>query len=153
MNIPLRLLMNKLFGNKYFLLLCRLSVALVFIFAGAEKINNAENFAIAIANYKLLPDFTINFIAITLPWIEFISGLLLLFDVNVSENIAILNTLLFLFIVMVSIAVIRDLNIECGCFGTHNGQKVGLLKIGENIILFLAGLNVYLNKEIKEADE
>jgi uncharacterized membrane protein YphA (DoxX/SURF4 family) len=150
--------MNKYIGNKYFIILCQLFVALVFIFAGAEKINNAESFAAAISNYRMLPDFTINFIAITLPWIEFISGLLLLFNVHVRENIAILNALLFLFIVMVSIAVIRDLNIECGCFGAgcfgaRNGQKVGLLKIGENILLFLAGLNVYLNKEIKGANE
>ncbi len=145
--------MNKYIGNKYFIVLCQLSVALVFIFAGAEKINNAESFAAAISNYRILPDFTINLIAITLPWIEFISGLLLLFNVNVRENIAILNTLLFLFIVMVTIAVIRNLNIECGCFGARNGQKVGLLKIGENILLFLAGLNVYLNKEINGTNE
>ncbi len=145
--------MNKYLKNKYFILLCRTTVALVFIFAGASKINDAAGFAVSISNYRILPDFLINITAIILPWIEIIAGILFLFGIYIKENALILNSLLGLFILMIMIAVIRGLDIECGCFGTNDAQQVGLLKIAENVFLLFAGLNVYFFKEKDISDD
>jgi len=130
----------KLLSNKYFLLLCRVILGIVFIFAAVSKADEPEGFAQSISNYKLLPLFLINFFAIILPWIELCAGLLLIFGISVKENSAILTSLLVIFIIAIVISLARGLNIDCGCFGTVEGTKVGAQKVLENIGLLLAGL-------------
>lgn len=132
--------MTKLLRNKYFLLAIRIVLGVVFIFAAVYKVSGPELFAKSIVNYKLLPIFLINILAITLPWIELCAGLLLIFGVAVKENSTILSGLLLIFIIAIAISLMRGLDIECGCFGTVDGAKVGVQKILENIGLLLAGL-------------
>ena len=132
--------MNKLFNTKYLLVSIRIFLGLVFVFAAVTKVTEAETFARAIANYKLLPNFLINFLAIILPWIELCAGVLLVFGISVKENSTILSGLLFIFIIAILISLLRGLNIDCGCFGTVGGTKVGIQKILENIGLLILGL-------------
>lgn len=134
----------KTVNNEYFLLTARVVLGIVFIFAGIEKIADPSSFSVAIDNYRLFPDFMINSIAVVLPWVELICGLLLFFGIAVRENAAVMNLLLIFFIFIVIIALIRGLNIECGCFGTAVAEKVGIKKIIENIIL-LSG-SIFLQK-------
>ncbi|MBU1096090.1 MAG: DoxX family membrane protein [Bacteroidetes bacterium] len=130
-------------SNKYLLFAFRLALGFIFVFAGLEKISNPEKFAVAIENYKIMPVIFINFIAIILPFLELITGLLLIFGISVKENIFIINLLLTLFILLVAIAISRGLDIECGCFGTNDGQKAGLQKIIENLFMLLLGLLIF----------
>jgi len=132
--------MNKILSNKYFLVSIRIVLGFVFIFAAISKAAEPEAFVKAIYNYKLLPLFLINILAITLPWIELSAGLLLVFGVSVKENSSILSGMLLVFIIAIAISLARGLNIDCGCFGTVDGSKVGLMKILENIGLLLLGL-------------
>lgn len=135
--------MNKLLSNSTFQLSLRIIFAALFIFSGGGKISSPGEFAESISNYRLLPIEFINFFAIIIPWIEIIAGLLLIFGFYIKENSFILTLLLSIFTVMVLIAVIRGLNIDCGCFGTNGGQKVGLLKIIENLIYITIGVIIY----------
>ncbi len=137
--------MNNSLSNKYLLFFSRILLAAVFIFSGIEKIFDPENFAQSIMNYKVFPLITINIIAITIPWIEFVAGILLLFGVKVRENSFILASLLFAFTLLVIIALIRGLNIECGCFGTAHSEIIGLQKIIENIVFILLSINLVKN--------
>jgi len=130
----------KVLSNKYLLFIFRLILGFVFIYSGIEKIINPTGFSEAVSNYKLLPDIFINFFAIILPWIELIAGLLLLFGIAVRENSLIINSLLIVFIAAITIGLIRGLNIDCGCFGTSGGAKIGFTKLLENIILLLLGI-------------
>jgi putative oxidoreductase len=132
--------MNKLPGNKYFLLAGRIVLAFVFIFAAISKAADPEGFAKAISNYKLFPIFLTNIFAIILPWIELVSGILLLFGIYVKENSVIISGMLFVFIIAISISLARGLDIDCGCFGTVEGAKVGIQKILENVGLLILGL-------------
>ena len=135
--------MKKILENKYLLLASRIILGLVFIFAGAEKISDPDHFAAAISNYRIFPIFTLNLIAITLPWLEVVAGSFLLFGVSIKENSIIIGTLMLVFTMLVLIALLRGLDINCGCFGTHEAQKVGLLKILENIGLLLLSIYIY----------
>lgn len=130
----------RILNNKYFLLAIRLFFGFIFIFASITKITDPEGFSHAIYNYKLMPDVLINFLAIAFTWIELVAGLLLIFGISVKENSAILSGLLVVFIIAITISLLRGLNIDCGCFGTAGGTKVGMLKILENIGLLLLGL-------------
>ena len=112
----------------------------VFIYAAVTKISDPNGFSQAIYNYKLLPLFLVNILAIILPWVELSAGFLLVFGVSVKENSAIISGLLIIFILAVLISFFRGLDIECGCFGTVDGSKVGLQKILENVGLLILGI-------------
>ncbi|MBK7629418.1 MAG: DoxX family membrane protein [Ignavibacteriales bacterium] len=127
--------MKNIFSNKYLLLVLRITLGFIFIYAGTEKIANPEAFAISISNYRLFPIAILNLFAITLPWIELISGLLLLFGIAVKENSAILFSLLLVFTMAIIISLFRGLSIDCGCFG--KGTQIGLMKLGENTLMIV----------------
>jgi uncharacterized membrane protein YphA (DoxX/SURF4 family) len=127
--------MNKLLKNKYLLFFFRVIIGFVFIYAGILKISDPSGFSDAINNYDLLPVSFVNFFAITLPWIEVVTGLFLLFGVSVKENSFIISAMLIVFILAIAISLGRGLNIECGCFGTSSGTKVGIIKLVENLLL------------------
>ncbi len=133
-------MINKIISNKYFLLTIRIFLAFVFLFAAISKVTDAVAFSQSINNYKLLPNFLVNFTAIVLPWIEFSAGLLLIFGISVKENSAIFTGLLAIFILAITISLVRGLDIECGCFGTVEGSKIGIIKLLENFGLLAAGL-------------
>jgi putative oxidoreductase len=132
--------MVKIFSNSYLLLIFRVIVGFVFIYAGVEKIIDPEGFARSINNYRLLPFSAVNFFAIILPWIELVAGLLLILGIAVKENSFIITSLLVIFIIAIVISLFRGLNIDCGCFGTDGGSKVGIQKIIENVLLAIGGL-------------
>lgn len=132
--------MNNLIKNKYLLFLFRIALAIVFIYAGTEKISDPAGFSDSINNYKILPLVFVNFFAITLPWIELTAGILLLFGIKVKETSFIISVLLIVFILVIAVSLIRGLNIDCGCFGTLSGTKIGVHKVVENLVLLLPGL-------------
>jgi len=137
-------MIKNIFSNRYLLLIFRIIIGFIFIYSGYVKIIDTAGFSDAVSNYKLLPLFAINFAAVILPWIEITSGLLLLFGITGKENAFIINLLLSLFIVAIAVSLFRGLNINCGCFGTVGGTKVGLLKIIENSILLFMGILVMI---------
>jgi putative oxidoreductase len=132
--------MKKILKNKYLLLVCRIIIGFIFIYAGMEKISNPAEFARAINNYKLLPFSLINIAALILPWIEFVTGILIIFGIKVKENAFIISSLLGIFIIAIIISLFRGLNIDCGCFGTLSGAKIGFLKLFENVLMLLSGI-------------
>ncbi|MCX6149804.1 MAG: DoxX family membrane protein [Ignavibacteriales bacterium] len=135
--------MKEIISNKYLLLVSRLVLGFIFIYAAVEKIADPSGFADSIYNYKILPPYFINIIAIVIPWIEFIAGLFLIFGVAIKENAFIINTFLVLFLFLITISLFRGLNIDCGCFGTVGGESVGIKKIIEDVLLLLLGIQIY----------
>jgi putative oxidoreductase len=134
--------MKKLLSNSYLLFFCRIALGFLFIYAGAEKISDPSGFSTSISNYKLLPVYTVNFFAITMPWIEIVAGILLVFGISVKENAFIINAMLIVFIVAISISLARGLSIDCGCFG--KGNQIGIQKLIENTLMFFAGVLLIL---------
>ena len=132
-------MIKKILNNKYLLLIIRVVLGFIFVYAAITKISDLNGFSQAIYNYKLLPLFLVNIFAVILPWIELITGVLLIFGVSIKENSAIISGLLVIFVLAVLISLFRGLDIECGCFGTVDGAKVGFQKILENIGLLILG--------------
>lgn len=129
--------MNKEKIINYAIALTRIYLALYFLLSGLDKINHLNEFAQSIENYKMLPISTVNIFAVIFPWIEVVSGALLLLGVFIKENSAIILGLLIIFTVAVISAYTREINIDCGCQATLGSQKVGILKIVENISLMI----------------
>lgn len=134
--------------HKGFQLLVRLALGGVFIYASVTKIYAPDKFALAISNYRLLPHELIHLAAITVPWVEVVTGLLLILGVWPRANALILLGLTTVFLFMISSALARGLNIECGCFGTVGGRKVGLTSLAfDALLLGMAALLVWRLKD------
>ena len=112
-------------------LAARVVVGLVFLLYGLDKIAHPDDFARAIANYRLLPEALVNLVAVTLPWIELFCGLLLLAGQWVRSAALVSAFLLSVFVIAVSITLARGLDINCGCFSSAPSSegRIGLLTL------------------------
>ena len=116
-------------------LAARIVVGLVFLLYGLDKIAHPDDFAQAIANYRLLPEVLVNLVAVILPWVELICGLLLLAGQWVRSAALVSAFLLGVFVIAVSITLARGLDINCGCLNAEAGRKVGLRLLSEDLLL------------------
>ncbi len=116
-------------------LAARIVVGLVFLLYGLDKIAHADDFARAIANYRLLPEVLVNLVAVTLPWVECVCGLLLLAGQWVRSAALVSAFLMGVFVVAVSITLVRGLDISCGCLNAEAGRRVGLKLLVEDLLL------------------
>ncbi len=131
--------MREILSNKYLQLTARLFVGFVFIFAGIGKIADPQTFSKEIANYHILPDFLINITALVLPWLEVIIGIFLIAGIRIKASATIASGLMIVFILAVLSAMVRGLDINCGCFA-DKVVMVGWQKILENTIILSAAL-------------
>lgn len=121
--------------NSLIELVARIVVGLVFLLYGLDKIAHPDDFARAIANYRLLPETLVNLVAVTLPWVEFVCGLLLLSGQWVRSAALVSAFLLSVFVVAVSITIARGMDINCGCLDASSGRKVGFKLLVEDVLL------------------
>lgn len=135
----------KLLSNKYFLIVLRLIVGGVFIWASVDKLMNQEEFSRAIYNYKFLPESLINIFAIMLPYLELFCGILLIFGIFKGGSSLIITLMLLMFIIALSQAYLRGLDISCGCFSLETvSQKSDIsLRIFEDILLIIASIIIF----------
>lgn len=118
---------------------CRWIVGLMFLAAALPKIADPGSFANQIENYGLVPMALQNLLALTLPWIELLVALSLLFGVEARGGGVVAAALMVVFIAAVSSAWARGLDIECGCTG-KGSSAVGPGKLLENAGLFVAAM-------------
>jgi uncharacterized membrane protein YphA (DoxX/SURF4 family) len=104
--------------------LARLILALVFVYAGAVKAQDVVAFAGHVAAYQILPYAMNYFVAATLPYVEFLAGVLLLLNVRIRPALVVVGSLTLVFMVALSSALLRGLEIDCGCFDPGGGQDV-----------------------------
>jgi uncharacterized membrane protein YphA (DoxX/SURF4 family) len=136
-------LIGRLVSNKYLLLASRFVLGFVFIYASIDKISHPGAFADIIANYRILPGFVTNIVAIVLPWVELICGLSLVVGLFLRTAAVLVTALLTLFLASLLTSVIRGLDISCGCFTvTTDAAKVGPMRLAEDILMILMSLHI-----------
>ncbi len=115
----------------------------MWVWASLDKIQDPAQFSRDIANYHVMPFGLENLSAIVVPWLELLIGIGLIIGVMVDGAALISFSLMLLFIVLISQAILRGFNIECGC-GLKEGQLVGWEKILENIVFLGASYLVLI---------
>ena len=106
---------SKLFRLNSLLILLRIFVSGVFVYAGASKLMDLRAFALIIEEFGVVPLTVLPFVAVGLPVFEVIAGAGLAFNVRGSLVAITLMTVMFLGVLGYAIAeglVIAD----CGCF-------------------------------------
>lgn len=116
----------------------RVIVGGVFVVAGALKVLDPGAFAGDVANFRMLPHPAINLVAITLPWIELVAGVMMVIGVWPRGNALVITAMCVVFLVALTQALARGLDVRCGCFGTVEARKVGLTALAQDVVL-LAG--------------
>lgn len=100
------------------LLVLRLALGGIFVFASLDKLLHPAAFAEIIVSYRVLPAVLVNAAAIVLPWLELVLGLLLLAGRLLDGALLLVNLLLLAFWGSLVFNYARGLDVHCGCFST-----------------------------------
>jgi uncharacterized membrane protein YphA (DoxX/SURF4 family) len=120
----------------------------MFVWAAALKIINPLEFAQTIKNYRLFPREMAFFMALTIPWIEAVSGTLLALGIFRRASSFIIAVFLFFFIILVSVTMLRGIDTTCGCFGSLSGRADWKLLFTDGA-LFVLALTVFFSRSDK----
>jgi uncharacterized membrane protein YphA (DoxX/SURF4 family) len=125
--------------TKALLVMSRLVLGGLFVYAGAVKILDPLGFAQDIRNYRLVGQ-TLSFvIALVLPWLEILAGLALAAGLWKRASALLLSGLLVFFIVLTIVTMARGLDVDCGCFGSLS-RKSGWGVVLEDLGMLFLGL-------------
>ncbi len=136
--------MNKLLTNQYFVFLIRLALGIVFIYAAVSKIEHPDQFARIIYNYHILPGGVINLFALFLPWAEILCGFMLIVGFWHKSASVVLGGMTVVFIIALTVALLRGVNIECGCFSTTSRAKGPVIDLIVRDSIMLVGFALIL---------
>lgn len=95
----------------------RLALAAVFAGAAVTKIYNPAEFHGAIQTYRMLPAILVAPLTLWLPWVELCTAVALLWPRHRRAALWIVLALSIVFLIAISQAWWRGLDIICGCFG------------------------------------
>jgi uncharacterized membrane protein YphA (DoxX/SURF4 family) len=141
--------------RRIFILIGRLVLAGIFIFAGYSKLffpnrlfsswfmikfsvsSNLSNFALQVAAYKLLSPAGVDFVAHTLPFAEVALGLLLLIGYGLRIWVSFVTLILAGFWIVVTRAYLLHMDINCGCFSTPEPLTIKTV-IRDGVLVALA---------------
>jgi uncharacterized membrane protein YphA (DoxX/SURF4 family) len=106
--------------------LIRICLGVLFVWAGSVKLSDPQGFAEMISAYDLAPEKLLVFVAVGLPALELFAGLGLIFDVRGS--LSVVFGLLVMFAFVLWFGILKDLDIDCGCFSPHDLTEHGTLR-------------------------
>jgi uncharacterized membrane protein YphA (DoxX/SURF4 family) len=102
-------------------LIARLVVGGVWVVAGVLKLPDPAENVRAVRAYRLLPEPVVPLVGHTLPLLEVLVGICLLVGLLTRMSAVLSAVMLMAFVVGISSAWARGLQIECGCFGGGAG--------------------------------
>ncbi|MBW1841865.1 MAG: DoxX family membrane protein, partial [Deltaproteobacteria bacterium] len=93
----------------------RIILGTVFIGSGTAKLLNPLPFTVIIEAFGMIPESWITPVTVIIPALEVIGGIGLLLDIYGS--LALITTMLALFMLILIYGIWMGLDIDCGCFG------------------------------------
>jgi putative oxidoreductase len=99
------------------LAVCRIALGGLFIWAAVTKLPDMAAFAQDVANYRVIPAALVPILAAAVVGIELLAGIALVTGVMERPAAAVLAVLLAVFTAMLTQALLRGIDLRCGCFG------------------------------------
>ena len=127
----------------------RVILGIVFIYASWDKITHPAEFSIAIGNYHMFPFGLENIIGLIMPWLELLVGICLIAGIMVDGAAVLSALMMIVFIVAISQALARGIDIECGCYSVskEGGEKVGFRRLFEDFLYLIMSLIIIYRSE------
>jgi uncharacterized membrane protein YphA (DoxX/SURF4 family) len=117
----------------------RLTLGLIFIYAGITKLLDPKGFARLISRYDLVPTELLPIAAIGLPLLELLAGSGCVFAVRGSLSLTF--SLLVFFVSVLWYGILNDLNVDCGCFSVEElKSQAGLWQAFYRDLVMMAGI-------------
>ena len=116
---------------------------LIFLASALPKIADLAGFAGSVHNFHLepfVPMAATNVLAMTIPWVELVTGLALVVGVRPRAGAFVYTALLAVFTIGVISAMARGLSFDCGCFGKSGSSVIGATKLAENLAMMAVGV-------------
>lgn len=137
--------MRRMVTSQWLSFFLRLVLGATFLYAGVVKSQDPVGFAQAIYNYRILPSWAINPLAILLPWVEMVMGAALVVGLWVPGASLLACGLLGLFALALCMNLARGLDIDCGCFSTAStGSGSTIWYLLRDILLMAMAIQVFL---------
>lgn len=136
--------MKSFLQNRWTILALRLALGVIFLYAGFTKIIDPQTFADSIATFKVLPDTLINLLAMALPPFEILVGMMLVlgYELRIASFASIVLTIVFA--LALGQAILRGLEVDCGCFGAGKPSPMKTwVSLGRDLLMLAAAILVY----------
>lgn len=125
--------------------LLRIALAAIYIIAAVPKIADPWGFALAIRNFRILPLDAIPALALWLPPFELLAAVAVLSGLLYRGGLAAIALLSAGFAAGVASAMIRGLDIDCGCFGSMAKSSANLPHLLMNLATAAAAVILLLS--------
>lgn len=130
------------------LLVLRVTLGIIFVVAAYGKLLHPDVLVSTVINYNILPIGLAKLFAYTLPWVEIISGLMLIVGFGTRAASFALSWLLLSFIIAIWINIKRGVSMECGCFDIFGmNEKIGSAILFRDIVFFIVAVILVSKKE------
>jgi len=95
----------------------RVALGLLFLWAAASKVPDLAAFAQDVANYRIVPPALVPYAAAAVVGIEIVTGIALVTGIAARPAAILASILLIAFIAFLAQALLRGIDLRCGCFG------------------------------------
>jgi putative oxidoreductase len=121
-------------------------LGVIFLLSSVTKVFETAKFMDSIAGYKIVPQMFLYPMALIIPWVQLVCGLLLMLDVYPKSNAFVLSGLLTVYTIAITSAFIRGIDMDCGCFDLMIGlpDRVGIFAIVRDLVLLGMSGSVFL---------
>lgn len=116
------------------MLVLRVAVGAIFIWAGALKIGHADVFAAQITAFRIVPHALIAPLALLLPFFEIVLGGYLVLGLYTRVAAVIAAIQLAIFATAIGTAVARGLSLSCGCFGPGDKTVTSWPEVARDVV-------------------
>lgn len=122
----------------FFRVLC----GFILVFASGDKLGNASAFTQMIINYQILSPALVPLAGVVIPWLEFFSGLFLIFGFRYRGAALVFCLLMGLYALAISFDLLRGLDINCGCGLTEPTENATWWSVIRDLEFFSMGFIV-----------
>jgi uncharacterized membrane protein YphA (DoxX/SURF4 family) len=114
---------------RWIIVLIRIGLGGIFLYAGAVKATASESFALALVPFSILPATWIGTFAVVLAWTEIAAGVLILLPKVHRLGAALILLLALTFIGVLTWALANDIIVSCGCFGQDETPSAAAMQM------------------------
>ncbi|MCI0450982.1 MAG: DoxX family membrane protein [Candidatus Latescibacteria bacterium] len=125
----------RILGGRWLNLALRLFLGGMFVYAAWDKVLQPAGFAMSVRGYKIIPFALSNLFALGVSWTELVAGVMLILGIFTRKAAGAIAILLVMFIVAITMVLVRGMTVDCGCFGAEGGSSTSWVLIVRNIAL------------------
>jgi len=118
----------------------RVALGLLFLWAAVSKVPDLAAFAQDVANYRIIPPALVPYAAAAVVGIEIVTGIALVTGIATRPAAILASILLVAFTAFLAQALLRGIDLRCGCFGTN--EPASWWTVLRDLLLLTAALAV-----------